>query len=78
MIYADINLEIDRARRKHPKPYQSAHEAYGILAEEFAEFFDEVRRKEHNKAAMREELVQIATVAIRAIEDLGLDPMLNG
>lgn len=53
--------------------YNSAHEAYGVLAEEVDEFWDEVKKKRSKRdpAAMRAELKQIAAVAIRAMTDLG-------
>lgn len=66
-----IGLAVKEARKadaKHDR-YNSAHEAYGVLAEEVAEFFDEVRKKSHLRSgiAMRNELAQVAAVAIRAI-----------
>ena len=49
-------------------PFRSAHEAYGVLAEEVDEFWDEVKRKraERSKERMRAELIQVAAVAIKA------------
>ena len=72
VIFTDLYDEIKSARAKHPKPFGSPHEAYGILAEEVAEFFDEVRRKRVRKSEMKKELLQVAAVAVRAVEDLGL------
>lgn len=68
----EISLEIIQARELHPTGFRNAHEAYGVLAEEVAEFFDEVRRKSIRKECMKRELIQIACVAARAIEDLDL------
>ena len=72
-VLLEVDDEIERAEVNH-RPYSSAHEAYGVLAEEVAEFFDEVRKKrsDRDKAAMRRELVQVAAVAIRAIVNLEL------
>lgn len=48
--------------------FNSAHEAYGVLAEEFDEFWDEVKinQKRRDPYKMRAELIQIAAVATRA------------
>ena len=67
-----ISMELLRARSIHPKAHNSPHESYGIIKEEFSEFFDEVRKKRHNKPNMKKELIQTAAMCIRAIEDLGL------
>lgn len=69
----EVEQELERVVAKFPE-YNSAHETYGVLAEELAEFFDEVRKKGHlrSQLAMRTELAQIACVAIRgmvALED---------
>lgn len=53
------------------RPYNSAHEVYGVLVEEVAEYFDEVRAKEERRdpEKMRRELIQIAAVAVRAVAE---------
>lgn len=65
--------ELARARAAHA-PLNSAHEAYAVLLEELDEFWDEVRKRQatRDRAHMRAELVQIAAMAARAAEDLGL------
>jgi hypothetical protein len=69
----EIQVELMTACEKFPSLH-SAHEAYGVLAEELAEFFDEVRKspRHRNNDAMRRELIQIAAMAMRTIIDLGL------
>jgi len=53
----------------------SPHEAYAVLLEEVDEYWDEVKRYNPNKPGrdtrprQREELIQIAAMAIRAIYD---------
>lgn len=56
------------AEHNYP-PYASAHEAYGVLVEEVAEFFDEVRKKSHlrSKLAMKNEAIDIGAVALRIV-----------
>lgn len=68
---SDALAEITKVRSKY-KPFNSAHEAYGVLAEEVNEFWDEVKKRRtlRNPQRMREELIQIAAVAIRAAVDL--------
>ena len=53
----------------------SAHEAYGKLCEELAEFFEHVRthRDLRDNAAMRQELIQIANVCWRTVKWLELN-----
>jgi hypothetical protein len=55
-----------KAAERHA-PYNSAHEAYGVLLEEVTEFFDEVRKKSHLRSRLRlkNEAIDIAAVAIR-------------
>lgn len=67
----DVDAELTRAQEKF-LPMHSAHEAYGVLLEELDEFWDEVKMKVQDRAAMRRELIQVAAMAVRAIEDLGL------
>lgn len=59
-------IAAQKAAEQHA-PYNSAHEAYGVLLEEVAEFFDEVRKKDHlrSRLAMKNEAIDIAAVAIR-------------
>jgi hypothetical protein len=68
-----VRQELARARGKHA-PLNSAHEAYAVILEELDEFKAEVWKKtrERDRAHMREELIQIAAMAIRAVEDLEL------
>lgn len=53
-------------------PIHSLHEGYGVLLEEVAEFFEEVRKKEdcRDVAAIQKELAQVAAVAWRIVLNL--------
>lgn len=70
---AAVAVELARARSHHA-PLNSAHEAYAVILEELDEFKAEVWKKtrERDKTAMRAELIQLAAMAIRAVEDLEL------
>jgi truncated hemoglobin YjbI len=65
--------ELYRAMSNHPAMH-SHHEAYGIIQEEVDEFWDIVKLKaeRRDKDKTREELVQIAAMACRALIDLEL------
>jgi hypothetical protein len=67
-------MTLELKTRKRAEKVRSHHEAYGLLAEEVWEYFREVCRKpaKRDRANCLKELVQIAVVAQRAAEDLGL------
>lgn len=72
-----VRAELIAARCKHPGTQHSAHESYAVLLEEVEEFWAEVKLKKElrSRPKMLMELVQIAAMAQRAAEDLGLiDP----
>jgi hypothetical protein len=57
-------------------PINSAHEGYSVILEELEEFWEECRlkREKRDKAKMLKELIQVAAMAQRTAEDLGLCP----
>src|SRR5688572_9811957 len=71
--------ELQRARAKFG-PMASTHEAYAVIKEEFDEFWDEMRKKNPDFSNMRDELIQVAAMAIRAAVDcklMALDPQVS-
>jgi len=68
-----VAAELTQARSHHGK-ITGYHDAYGRILEEVDEFWDEVRAKKEkrNRENSLRELIQIATLAQRAAEDLGL------
>lgn len=76
-VFADVAHELSRASAKFA-PMNSAHEGYGVIAEEFDELWDEVKAKTANTdrsgqrdvAAMRKEAIQVAAMAIRFVMDV--------
>lgn len=57
----------------------SAHEGYGVLAEEVAELFDEVRLKQSKRTveAMRKECLDVAAMAIRMAVEVCKEPVIR-
>ena len=78
-LMKEVTTELERARSLF-KPIYSPHEALGIVQEEFDEFKAEVYafnlgKGRDTRPAMRKELVQLATMALRSILDaLEYDP----
>ena len=63
LALADAEQEYRSARRKHAS-INSAHEGWAVLFEEFDELWDEVKKKQPSKEAMRAEAVQVAAMAL--------------
>jgi len=65
-----VAREKARAEERFGRGYCSLHEAYGVLAEEVAEFFEQVRRRENERdyKNILLELVQIATVCAKSAD----------
>ena len=79
-ILKEIDMELVRAREKF-KPINSAHEGYAVILEEVEEFWQQVMLKKslRDPEAMRKELIQIAAMAIRTLQDVidtGTDPQV--
>lgn len=53
--------------------FNSPHEGYGIIAEEFDELFDEIKANNRERAVS--EAVQVAAMATRFIIDCGQHPV---
>lgn len=72
-ILGAVLSEVTRATEKH-RPLHSAHEAYAVILEEVQEFWAEVMKKraERSFVRMRDELIQVAAMAVRTIYDLEL------
>jgi NTP pyrophosphatase (non-canonical NTP hydrolase) len=63
----DVSDELDRAMRKYPRSFQSAHEGFAFICEELDELKEEVWRKQakHRPKALRKEAIQVAAMALR-------------
>lgn len=67
----EIEDELARAM-KHGVQFSTAHEAYGVLLEEVDEFWDlvKLKKKERDPTRLKEELIQIAAMAIKGIQSV--------
>jgi hypothetical protein len=70
-VLAAVADEVVKAEANWP-PMNSAHEAYGVLTEEYRELESHVftNQKRRDLAAMRAEAVQVAAMAVRFIRDV--------
>ena len=81
-LMQEVAVELERAQHLF-KPIHSPHEALGIVQEEFDEFKEQVyafniAKGRDTRPEMREELIQLATMALRTILDaLEFDPREN-
>lgn len=79
----EVVTELARARSLF-KPIYSPHEALGVIREEYIEFETEVfafnlAKGRDTRPAMRKELIQLATMALRTVLDaLEFDPTAEG
>ena len=62
-----VRTELIRATSKHG-PFNSSHEGYGVIAEEFDELLDEIRANKRRRQI--KEAIQVAAMATRFIVDI--------
>lgn len=65
--FALVRDELDRATAIH-SPMSSAHEGYAVILEELDEAWQEIKR--NDTAAAKQEMVQVAAMAIRFLIDV--------
>ena len=70
-ILIDVKKEVQRAEM-HGVEFNSMHEAYGVILEEVDELWEICKQKKRDRdpAKIREELVQIAAMAIKGIQSI--------
>lgn len=66
-VVEDVILELDRATSKFGS-FNSSHEGYAVMKEEFDEMWDEIKRNDIQRS--REECVQVAAMAFRYLIDI--------
>jgi hypothetical protein len=72
-VVCEVATEVVRASMMF-EPMNSPHEAHSVIEEEFDEYWDEVkaynpRKNRDTRPRQREELIQLAAMAVRAIVD---------
>jgi hypothetical protein len=69
-ILSAVANELETAVKRYG-PMTSPHEAYAVILEEVDEYWDEVKQKPNlrDKERMKRELIQVAAMAMRAIQD---------
>jgi len=67
-----VKLIVDEAKRAKSMfpPFNSAHEGYGVIKEEFDEFWDEIKRKPKDWDRIEDEAIQLGAMALRFLTDL--------
>lgn len=72
-VLDEIEREVNKASKKH-KPMNSHHEAHSVIAEEFDEYWTEVKKGgstcPRDPEALRLELIHTAAMCARALQDL--------
>lgn len=68
---AEIAHELERAQSQHG-PIASGHEGIAVIREEYLEAEAEVFKRERDPQALRKELIQLAAMCVRMVEDLRL------
>ena len=63
----------------HHKTFNSAHEGYAIIKEEFDELWEEIRKKDavRSKAAMAEEAIHTSAMLLRFLVEICVDKIPN-
>jgi hypothetical protein len=70
-IIEDVKSEYESAVEKHSNSFNSAHEGYAVLLEEVEEAWDLIKR-DRPVQEIKEEMVQVAAMAIRFLNDISL------
>ena len=65
-----VSEELCKARKKHPQPLNSHHEAYAVILEELDELWDEIKQQDRNPARILSELIQVAAMCERVAMDV--------
>jgi hypothetical protein len=60
--------EYENALHKHPKPFQSPYDGYGVILEELDETWDAIK-KHCGEETMKNEMKAVAAMAIRFLID---------
>ena len=62
-----VELEVERAYKKHGRLLWGRHEFYGVIKEEFDEVWEAIM-KNHPDDKLRAEIIQVAAMCLRFLE----------
>lgn len=65
-ILTEIEKEVVRANRIHGE-FNSLHEGYAVLMEEIDELWEEIKHRNTDLLAIREEAIQVAAMALKMV-----------
>jgi len=65
-ILTEIEKEVVRANRIHGE-FNSFHEGYAVLMEEIDELWEEIKHRNTDLLAIREEAIQVAAMALKMV-----------
>lgn len=70
-ILTEIAAEVERPK-VHCEHFRSLHEAYAVILEELQEVWEITmqKRKDRDQDKLRKELIQVAAMAVKAIESM--------
>lgn len=70
-ILTEISAEVERTK-VHCEHFRSLHEAYAVILEEVQEVWTITmkKRRDRSQEALRKELIQVAAMAVKAIESM--------
>lgn len=68
--FIEIKDEIEKAKEKYPKDFNSLHEAYSVILEEVDELWEEIKKKDVDKFRVREEAIQVGAMIGRLLVEL--------
>lgn len=73
LLFAETENELREATKSFNK-MASFHEAFAVIKEELDEYWDQCKvwPKSHDITKMRKELIQIAAMCFRAIQDMNI------
>lgn len=68
-IIDQVEQELAKARAKHPTPFHSPQEGIAVLFEEMDEAWEAIKDDDFAQAC--KEILQVAAMAVRYLQDLG-------
>lgn len=71
----EVAMEYTRAISLHGH-FHSLHDGYGVMAEEFDEFWDEIKARHPDRSKLKEEAIQLAAMCLKFVDDFCTDEQI--